>query len=113
MAGDPSKIENEADRKDAEKRANDTLLVNNFSMHYMNEVRKLINSTLEYCEKADYPLLLIYGMKDNIADKRGCDLIFEKWKHSGKEYQLIENGSHGKSTVILAKEIINEWIKCH
>lgn len=111
MAGDPSKIENEDDRHDAEKRVNDNLLVNYFSMYYMMKVRKLINSMLRYCQKADYPLLLIYGMKDTIADKTGCDLIYKNWKHENKEYQLIENGSHGKSTVILAKEIINNRIK--
>jgi pimeloyl-ACP methyl ester carboxylesterase len=113
MAGDPSKIENEEDRMDSEQKANDTLLVKYFSLYYMIEVRKLINSTLDYCRKADYPLLLIYGMKDAIADKKGCDLIYQNWKHPNKEYQLIENGSHGKSTVKGAKEIINAWIKSH
>jgi alpha-beta hydrolase superfamily lysophospholipase len=111
MAGDPAKIENEEDRRDAERKTNDPLLVNYFSMHYMNEVRKLINSTLDYCRRTDYPLLLLYGMKDTIADKKGCDLIFAQWKHPDKEYRLIENGSHGKSTVLLAKEIINKWLK--
>jgi alpha-beta hydrolase superfamily lysophospholipase len=104
MAGDPSKIENEEDRKDSENNSRDTLLVKFFSMHYMNEVKKLINAMPGLCKKADYPLLLIYGMKDNIVDKKGCDLIFESWKHTDKEYVLIENGSH-------AKEIINKWIK--
>ncbi len=111
MAGDPSKIENEEDRHDAEQRANDNFLVKHFSMYYMSEVRKLINSSLDYCQKADYPLLLIYGMKDSIADKKGCDLIYKNWKHENKEYQLIKNGTHGKSTVLLSKEIINKWIK--
>jgi alpha-beta hydrolase superfamily lysophospholipase len=111
MAGDPSKIENEEDRKDSESKANDTLLVKYFSMYYMMETRNLINSTLDYCKKADYPLLLIYGMKDNIADKTGYDLMYENWKHPNKTYQLVENGSHGKSTVLLARDIINTWIK--
>jgi pimeloyl-ACP methyl ester carboxylesterase len=111
MAGDPSKIENEEDRRDSENNSRDTLLVKFFSMHYMNEVKKLITSMPRLCKKADYPLLLIYGMKDNIVDKIGCDLIFESWKHTYKEYVLIENGSHGKSTVKPAKEIINKWIK--
>jgi alpha-beta hydrolase superfamily lysophospholipase len=111
MAGDPSKMENKEDRSDAEKKVNDPLLVNYFSMHYMIEVRKLIRSTLRYCRKANYPLLLIYGMGDNIADKKGCDLMYKNWKHTNKAYQLIENGSHGKSTVLLAKEIITNWIK--
>jgi alpha-beta hydrolase superfamily lysophospholipase len=113
MAGDPSKVENEEDRIDAEKRMNDTLLVKHFNMHYMNQVRKLIKATPGYCKQSDYPLLLIYGMKDTITDKKGCDLIYKYWKHPDKEYRLIENGSHGKSTVILAKEIINKWIKSH
>jgi alpha-beta hydrolase superfamily lysophospholipase len=111
MAGDPSKIENQEDRNDSEKKLKDTLLVRYFSMYYMSKTRKLISSTLDYCKKADYPLLLIYGLKDNIADKKGCDLIFDNWKNENKQYQLIEDGSHGKSTVLLAKEIINKWVK--
>ncbi len=111
MAGNPSKIENKEDRSDAENKVNDTLLVKYFSMHYMSEVRKLINETLRYCRKANYPLLLIYGMEDTIVDKKGCDLIYKNWMHENKKYQLIENGSHGKSTVLLAKDIINKWIK--
>jgi alpha-beta hydrolase superfamily lysophospholipase len=111
MAGNPSKIKNEEDRIDAEEKANDTLLVKYFSLYYMSQVRKIMNATLCYCQKANYPLLLIYGMKDNIVDKKGCDLIFENWKNPNKAFKLIENGSHGKSTVVLAKEIINKWIK--
>jgi alpha-beta hydrolase superfamily lysophospholipase len=110
MAGDPKMMENIEDRIESEQKANDSLLVKYFSMHYMIEVRKLIKSTLEYCRRADYPLLLILGMKDNIVDKKGCDLIFNNWKHPNKNYQLIKNGSHGKSTVKEAKEIINKWI---
>jgi esterase/lipase len=49
--------------------------------------------------KADYPLLLIYGMHNNIVDKKGCDLIYKHWQHENKEYKLMESGSHGKSTV--------------
>ena len=54
---------------------------------------------------------LIYGMKDSIVDKKGCDLMYENWKYKNKKYKLIENGSHGKSTVLLAKDIINDWVK--
>jgi alpha-beta hydrolase superfamily lysophospholipase len=111
MAGDSSKIKNEEDRRKSEKRENDALLVKYFSIYYMIESRKLINLMLEFCKKAEYPLQLIYGMKDNIVDKKGCDLIYENWKHKKKQYVLIGNGPHGKSTVILANEIINKWIK--
>jgi acylglycerol lipase len=113
MAGDPSKIENAEDRKESEERTKDSLLVNYFSMYYMMETRKLLSLMPDLCKKAYYPLLLIYGMKDAIADKRGCDLIYKEWRHPNKEYKLIENGSHGKSTVIQAKEIIDKWIKSH
>lgn len=111
MAGFPELIKNEDDRKEAEQRINDTMLVKYFSMYYMIESRKLINSMLEYSKKAEYPLLLIYGMKDNIVDKKGCDSIFDNWKHLNKQYILIENGSHGKSTVKLSNEKIINWIK--
>jgi alpha-beta hydrolase superfamily lysophospholipase len=111
MAGDPSKIENEDDRTESEARLRDSLLVKYFSMYLMNESGKLMRSMPKICEQADYPLLLIYGMNDSLVEKKGCDLIFEKWKHANKKYLLIENGSHGKSTVKLAGEQISKWIK--
>jgi len=110
MAGDPTKIENEEDRKESELRMNDPLLVKYFSMYMMTETKKIMNSMIDYSKTANFPLLLIYGEKDNIVDKKGCDLIFENWKHLNKQYALIPKGSHGKSTVKLASEIIKKWI---
>lgn len=111
MAGDPSKIENEEDRKESEKRINDPLLVKYFSMYMMTESKKVIDSMIDYSRTANFPLLLIYGEKDNIVDKKGCDLIFENWMHPNKQYELIANGSHGKSTVKQANQVIEKWIK--
>ena len=71
---------------------------------------RLIRKTLCHSKKAIYPLLLIYGDKDNIVDKRSCDIIFDAWKFEKKKYMIIENGTHGKTTVKLAENIINEWI---
>jgi alpha-beta hydrolase superfamily lysophospholipase len=111
MAGDPTMIENEEDRKESESRNNDSLLVKYFSMNMMSESKKIMDRMIDFSKMAGYPLLLIYGEKDNIVDKIGCDLIYESWKHQNKQYALIENGSHGKSTVIQANEIIKKWIK--
>jgi acylglycerol lipase len=111
MAGDPSKIENEEDRKDSEIRINDPLLVKYFSMYMMTELKKIIDSMIDFSKTANYPLLLIYGEKDNIVDKRGCNIIFENWKCPNKQYVSVENGTHGKSTVIQANKIIKNWIK--
>lgn len=111
MAGNPSMIEDENDRIESQQRLNDPLLVKYFSMYYMNKIRALINNSLKYCKNAEYPLLLVYGIKDSVVDKKGCDLIFENWKAENKKYVLIKNGSHGKSTVMQAKENINDWVK--
>jgi alpha-beta hydrolase superfamily lysophospholipase len=110
MAGDPSLIENEEDRKESESRINDPLLVKYFSMYMMVQSRKIMKSMIEYSKTANYPLLLIYGEKDNIVDKKGCDILFDSWKCEKKQYVEIENGTHGKSAVILSREIINKWI---
>ncbi len=110
MAGDPPKMENEEDRKEALQRSNDSLLVKYFSMYYMKESGKLLKSIPSFAERADYPLLLIYGLKDDLVDQKGCDIIFESWKHPDKKYLLIEKGSHGKSTVMEAKGQINKWV---
>lgn len=113
MAGDPSIIENENDRRESELRNNDPLLVKYFSMYYMFKSKKLMDNMGEYAKKAEYPLLLVYGMKDSIVDKKGCDEIFKYWKDSEKKYVLIENGPHGKETIIKAKEDIINWIDTH
>ncbi|NOU47164.1 MAG: alpha/beta fold hydrolase [Bacteroidales bacterium] len=110
MAGDPTKIENSEDREESELRINDPLLVKYFSMYMMTESGKLMNSMIDYARTAAYPLLLIYGEKDNIVDKKGCDLLFEAWKFKWKQYLLVENGTHGKSTVIRSKDSIKKWI---
>lgn len=110
MAGDPTIIENEEDRKESEQRINDPLLVKYFSMYMMTESRKIMGSMIDYSKTANYPLLLIYGEKDNIVDKKGCDMIFNAWKFIEKQYEIIENGTHGKSTVRRSIDIINNWI---
>ena len=111
MAGDPTRIENETDRRESELRVNDPLLVKYFSLYMMTESKKMMDSMIDYTQKADYPLLLIYGLNDNLVDKTGCDLIFKEWENENKQYSLIINGSHGKSTVKLSNEIIQKWIK--
>ena len=110
MAGDPSVIENEADRKESELRSNDPLLVKYFSMRCMKESKKLMDAMVENARQADYPLLLLYGDNDMIVDKTGCDEIFSAWKGKNKIYEIIKGGSHGKSTVLKGFEIIlNGW----
>lgn len=110
MAGNPNLIENEQDREEARLRSEDPLLVKYFSIYMMMKARKTMNLLPDYAKKADFPLLLLYGVDDNIVDKKGCDLIYENWKSDEKHYHLIEKGSHGKSTVKLSKEIINNWV---
>jgi alpha-beta hydrolase superfamily lysophospholipase len=111
MAGDPSVIENEADRKESEARSNDSLLVKYFSMHYMSESKKIMDAMVKNVQQADYPLLLLYGENDMIVDKLGCDEIFAGWKGQNKKYEIIKGGSHGKSTVLKGSDIIIKWIE--
>lgn len=111
MAGDPSIIENEADRRESKERTNDPLLVKYFSMHYMSESKKIMNTMVKNAQKADYPLLLLYGDNDMIVDKAGCDEIFDAWKNQNKNYEIINGSSHGKSTVLKGSEIIIKWME--
>jgi len=110
MGGNPAKIENEEDRKDTEQKVNDPLLVKYFSLYYMIHSRRTMNAMVDYSRMADYPLLLIYGEKDSIVDKRGCDILFDAWKSAHEKYLLVENGTHGKSTVMLSRDLIWRWM---
>jgi pimeloyl-ACP methyl ester carboxylesterase len=111
MGGNPAKIENDEDRKDTEQKVNDPLLVKYFSLYYMIHSRKTMKAMLDFSRIADYPLLLIYGEKDSIVDKKGCDLLFDAWKSEHKKYLLIENGTHGKSTILLSRDLIRRWME--
>ena len=110
MAGDPGKMENEADRAEAEAKRNDPMLVSRFSMNYMMQSAKLMKSMGNYSRTAAYPLLLIYGDKDTIVDKRGCDILFSQWRSADKQYITAAGGSHGESTVIICRKTICDWI---
>lgn len=110
MAGNPSEIENEEDRKESETRNNDPLLVKYFSLYMMTESKKLMDRMVDYSREADYPLLLIYGKKDNLIDKNSCDLIFENWNSPNKKFVAVENGTHGNSSILLANEAVRKWI---
>lgn len=110
MAGDPSIIENEVDRKESELRNNDPFLVKYFSMHYMFESKKIMDAMVTNAKQADYPLLLLFGEKDMIVDKAGCDEVFSAWKNQNKKYEIIPDGSHGKSTVQIGMGSILKWI---
>lgn len=111
MGGDPSIIENEADRRESELRNNDQLLVKYFSMHYMSESKKIMDAMVENARQADFPLLLLYGDNDMIVDEAGCDAIYSAWKDQNKNYAIITGGSHGKSTVLKGADIIIDWIE--
>jgi alpha-beta hydrolase superfamily lysophospholipase len=110
MAGDPKTIENPEDRKEAEARNQDILLVKYFSMYCMFESKKIMDKMSDFARKANYPLLLLYGMEDKLVEKSGCDEIFYVWLSKNKKYETIKNGSHGKTTVILSKNTILKWI---
>ena len=110
MAGNPDLIENEEDLEESRARIKDPLLVRYFSLYMMTAVNKLLKSMPKHAKAADYPLLLLQGTEDNIVDPKGAEAIFNAWKCKEKEFHLVEGGSHGKSTVLLSRRIINEWM---
>lgn len=110
MAGDPALIQDKNERLEAEERGRDPLLVKYISLYYMSQSKKMMAAMIDKVKNADFPLLLIYGNKDSIVDKSGCDEIFAVWKCPNKQYELIEDGPHGKLTVHKAIDIIKDWI---
>lgn len=110
MAGNPSAMVDEEDRNESMARMNDSLLVKYFSIYMMMESKRIMDSMAVFAKTADYPLLLIHGDRDNIADIKGCDLIYDAWKCERKQYKIIKNGSHGKSTVLLSGDFIHQWL---
>jgi acylglycerol lipase len=110
MAGDPSAIEDEADRNESEIRNCDPLLVKYFSMRCMTESKKTMDAMVQSARKADYPLLLLYGDNDQIVDKAGCGELFTEWNNENKKYEIIKGGSHGKSTVHMGGDVIRRWL---
>lgn len=110
MAGNPAQIENPEERSEAEARMNDPLLVKHFSLYMMSASQKMMQRMLTNAKAADYPLLLIYGEKDSIVERSGCDEIFEAWKNPNKTFKVVPDGPHGKKTALAAMAWITEWL---
>ena len=110
MAGDPSTIENEEDKIESEARNSDPLLVNYFSMRYMSESKKIMDSMVKNAQLADYPLLLLYGDNDMIVEKAGCDEIYSAWKGQNKHYEII-NVVPMENQLLLKEQklLLNGW----
>lgn len=111
MAGDPALIENAEDRTDAQIRGNDPLLVRYFSMYMMMQAKKRMDAMATLAARIDLPLLLLYGDHDAIVDKAGCDEIVARWKNSRKQYSVIADGTHGKSTIVKSAKLLQAWLK--
>jgi len=111
MGGDPSRIENLAERTEAMARASDPLLVNTISMYLMIESKKLLDQMGIAASRSDYPLLLVYGLADSIVDREGCAEIYRLWKGSRKTFLEVPEGPHGRVTVLKARETVQSWIK--
>ena len=106
MAGDPGRIKNTEERQEAEARSSDPLLVKHFSLYCMMNSKKLMDAMVEKSKQCATPLLLLYGTADSLVDKSGCDELFAAWKDGRKIYLLIEQGPHGKLTVLKAQGAI-------
>ena len=111
MGGDPSVIENEDDRMEAEERQGDPMLVRHFSLYCMLQARKLMNRMVEFASRAGYPLLLLYGDMDPIVDRSGVENIFQAWKRQDKQFVVVQGGPHGRRTVLLAASAIKNWLE--
>lgn len=111
MGGDPSLIKNEDEKQEALRRRADPLITRYFSMHMMMESRKMMSSMNQNAQKAESPLLLLYGTADGLVDRKGCEQIFSSWKSKDKIFLEVENGPHGKATVIMAADRIRGWIE--
>ena len=110
MAGDPASIEDPEERADAEARQDDPLLVRYFSMSCMLASKRLMDSMVERARKIEAPLLLVYGTKDSIVERSGCDRLLEAWACKDKRLLTIEGGPHGKRTVLEAAPAIRVWM---
>jgi pimeloyl-ACP methyl ester carboxylesterase len=110
MAGDARRIENTQEANEAAQRACDPFLTRYHSLAAMQSVRRQLKSMHTFAESAHWPLLLIYGNADSLVDRAGVDAIFRAWQTPQKTYLEIEDGPHGKATVLMASAPIREWI---
>jgi pimeloyl-ACP methyl ester carboxylesterase len=109
MSGDPERISDPQERSEAAQRSLDPVLVRYFSMRAMLSVQGLLKEMPNQARNLKVPLLLIQGREDSIVDATGSVAVFEAWNHSNKQYLPVAHGTHGKQTVLLAKQAIQGW----
>lgn len=111
MAGNPAQINDPEERAEAEARKGDPLLVHYFSMLCMLASKRLMDSMVTRARTSKAPLLLVYGAKDSIVERRGCERLFDAWACVDKRFLSIADGPHGKRTALEAAPTIREWAR--
>jgi pimeloyl-ACP methyl ester carboxylesterase len=110
MSGEPERIQDPQEREEARQRSLDPTLVKYFSMSTMMGVQTLMQSMVTLAQAQAVPLLLIYGEKDSVVERSGCEELLAAWKHPDKQMVLVPQGPHGKATVLGSRETIQRWI---
>ncbi|MGQ4891016.1 MAG: alpha/beta fold hydrolase [Candidatus Njordarchaeia archaeon] len=110
---DPSLIPHPDDRKEAEEKMNNPHIIHIYSPRFLWQARKITKAMPKIAEKADKPLLLIYGDEDPSVDPKGHKEIFSNWNHSDKDIYVVSGGGHGKYTLYRSTEEMIKWINRH
>ena len=110
---DPNLIPHEEDRKEAMEKENDPNIVHVYSPRFLWNANKLTKAVPKMAEKADKPLLLIYGELDPSIDPVGHREIYSNWKSGDKFIYEVKGGGHGKHVLYWSSDVILDWIKKH
>lgn len=69
-----------------------------------------MDSMVDRARKIEAPLLLVYGTKDSIVERSGCERLLDAWASTNKRLLTIEDGPHGKRTALEAGPAIRAWM---
>lgn len=98
MGGDPSRLRDPGDRRDAERAKADPLRVPRFSMRLLLGLRSVMNRSVENARGLRMPLLVICGKGDEIVDPSSGDDLARAWGGARTEVRRVWGG-HGTAVV--------------
>jgi len=109
MNGDPSRLRDPDDRRDAERAQADPLRVPRYSMRFLLGLRRLMNASVARAHDLDLPLLAICGENDDIIDPSSCEELARAWRGQVAEVRRVPGG-HGVAVVERHAGVIRDFV---
>jgi acylglycerol lipase len=110
MTGDPARLHDEKDRRDAQRLRADPLTARRLSLRLLTGMQAVMQRAPTSARALTAPLIIFVGLRDEIIDPSSAEEIAGAWKGTNKEVRTID-APHGTTAVEGAAADITAFVE--